>query len=248
MFPKTIFIIMLAATSLSLAPAQQRIHVVVALCDNQTQGIAPVPARIGDGDDPATNLYWGCSDGLWKYFDKAWEWQQIESKKNQFWLTEITDEPPILEQITYQHTQTRAILTAEAWRGSEIKRATIRYFELIGDNSDTAPNLVAWIGHNSLMDFQLDPAWLKKSEKPKDVIVLSCLSHAYHSGLSEHINVRPVLMTDSLMYPGSFLLKNALDGWLTGENVDQIRKRAARGYMKNQKISLNAALGIFTDL
>src|SRR5207249_4829544 len=35
------------------------IHVVVALCDNQYQGIVPVPALIGNGDNPAKNLYWG---------------------------------------------------------------------------------------------------------------------------------------------------------------------------------------------
>ncbi|MBS1655648.1 MAG: hypothetical protein JSU05_12430, partial [Bacteroidetes bacterium] len=37
------------------------IHVFVALCDNKYQGIVPVPAKIGNGQDPANNLYWGCS-------------------------------------------------------------------------------------------------------------------------------------------------------------------------------------------
>ena len=40
--------------------AQQRvIHVVVALCDNQYQGIVKVPAGIGNGQKASTNLYWG---------------------------------------------------------------------------------------------------------------------------------------------------------------------------------------------
>ncbi|HST23582.1 MAG TPA: hypothetical protein VLR90_20895, partial [Blastocatellia bacterium] len=34
------------------------IHVLVALCDNEHQGIVPVPAKIGNGDDPQNNLYW----------------------------------------------------------------------------------------------------------------------------------------------------------------------------------------------
>jgi hypothetical protein len=33
------------------------IHVTVALCDNQHQGIVPVPALIGNGRDSRNNLY-----------------------------------------------------------------------------------------------------------------------------------------------------------------------------------------------
>src|SRR5687768_2778496 len=40
------------------------VHVFVALCDNEYQGIVPVPARIGNGDDPDNNLYWGAAYGV----------------------------------------------------------------------------------------------------------------------------------------------------------------------------------------
>ena len=44
--------------SLAAANAAPRtIQVFVALCDNESQGIAPVPARIGDGNKPDANLY-----------------------------------------------------------------------------------------------------------------------------------------------------------------------------------------------
>lgn len=33
------------------------VHAVVALCDNENQGIVPVPASLGDGQSPRTNLY-----------------------------------------------------------------------------------------------------------------------------------------------------------------------------------------------
>jgi len=39
-------------------------HVIVALADNRFQGIVPVPAAIGNGDDPSRNLYWGAGYGL----------------------------------------------------------------------------------------------------------------------------------------------------------------------------------------
>jgi hypothetical protein len=36
--------------------APKKVAVFVALCDNATQGILPVPAKIGDGDKPDANL------------------------------------------------------------------------------------------------------------------------------------------------------------------------------------------------
>jgi len=33
--------------------------VFVALADNFNQGIVPVSAKLGNGDNPKTNLYWG---------------------------------------------------------------------------------------------------------------------------------------------------------------------------------------------
>src|SRR5262245_46059051 len=52
----------------------QAIHIFVALCDNKYQGIVPVPAAIGNGQDPDNNLYWGCGFGIRTYFKKSSEW------------------------------------------------------------------------------------------------------------------------------------------------------------------------------
>jgi hypothetical protein len=41
------------------------IHVFVALADNASQGIVPVSARLGNGEDPEHNLYrWGSAFGV----------------------------------------------------------------------------------------------------------------------------------------------------------------------------------------
>lgn len=40
------------------------IQVFVALCDNVNQGIVPVPAALGDGEDVKNNLYWGARYGV----------------------------------------------------------------------------------------------------------------------------------------------------------------------------------------
>src|ERR1044072_7487753 len=44
--------------------AQRLIHVYVALCDNDSQGIVPVSKRMGNGNDPENNLYWGNGYGV----------------------------------------------------------------------------------------------------------------------------------------------------------------------------------------
>ena len=55
-------------------------------------------------------------------------------------------------------------------------------------------------------------------------------------------------MTDQFMYPGSFLLHDALEVWRRGGSVVEIRGAAGRAYARNQKISVRAATGVFTDL
>src|SRR5881394_628854 len=63
-------------------PNQKIIHVFVALCDNKYQGIVPVPKAIGNGQDAADNLYWGCDYGIKTFFKKSKEWQLLSSISN----------------------------------------------------------------------------------------------------------------------------------------------------------------------
>src|SRR5687767_6558402 len=56
-----------------------RIHVFVALADNASQGIAKVPAKIGNGDDPKNNLYWGCSDALPVILRASRNWKHVST-------------------------------------------------------------------------------------------------------------------------------------------------------------------------
>ena len=50
------------------------------------------------------------------------------------------------------------------------------------------------------------------------------------------------------MYPGSFALHEGLEAWFDGKSRGAIREAAAKAMAKNQKISVRAARGIFTDL
>ena len=74
------------------------IHVYVALCDNEYQGIVRVPQSLGNGKDPARNLYWGAMYGVKTFFKKyASEWQLIKKVD--------TDNPVILERLLFKNAQ-----------------------------------------------------------------------------------------------------------------------------------------------
>ncbi len=235
------------------------IHVQVALCDNASQGIAPVPAKIGNGDDPANNLYWGCSDGARSIFAKSPSWKRLSAGK-------VDDRPEILERLVFQHQQNQAILVIDAWQGAQIKPC-IRQFcqSLAGQyyeslklkaakgeatiNLGGGADFLAFIGHNGLMEFQI-PQYPANPNRKQTVsaAVFCCKSQSFFSGHLEKAGAKPVLLTASNMYPGAFLLHEVLNGWFANEDHPSLRQRAARAYAKNQGISTKGALTVFAPL
>src|ERR1700747_3695872 len=53
------------------------VHVFVALADNVNQGIVPVPAKLGNGEDAEHNLYWGSAFGVKTFFSRSADWTRI---------------------------------------------------------------------------------------------------------------------------------------------------------------------------
>lgn len=235
------------------------VHVHVALCDNATQGIAPVPAKIGNGDDPPNNLYWGCSDGSRPVFSKSRQWKRLSIGK-------VDGAPEILERLVFQHKKTRALLVVDAWRGSEIQPCITAFCKaMAGQRYETlameidgkarrinlagGADFLTFIGHNGLMEFRVPkyPANPKRKQ-PVAAALLCCKSHRYFTGHIDEAGVEPVLMTASNMYPGAFILHDALEGWFDGKEPAALRQIAAEAYAKNQKISTRAALTVFAEL
>ncbi|MCW1926347.1 hypothetical protein OKA05_27600 [Luteolibacter arcticus] len=220
-----------------LTAAEKRIAVFVGLCDNATQGIVKVGAKIGDGDKPADNLYWGCTDGLRSHFkaSKRWKLEKTET---------ATGDDRILERVTFRHVSGDAILVAEAWRGSKLKDCyeACEKAMLSGDN-----DLVTFIGHNVLMDVAID-APAEKAKGKTDAIVLCCISDRYFRQRLENAGVRPVVLTTQLMYPGSFILHDALEPWLQGKARGNLRDAAGLAYARNQNLKPAAAKGVFARL
>ena len=219
-------------TSLA-APRVKQVRVFVALCDNRTQGIVPVGEKIGNGDDPEANLYWGCSDGMGRWFAKSGNWVVSRLERD---VSAV-----LLRRLTLRHVDGDIELVAEAYRGSAM-RECVRDFEAAAASGKH--DLVAFIGHNGLMDFTLE-APRGSDGNATAVVVLCCLSERYFGERLRAAGCRPLLMTQQLMYPGSFLLGAALETWRQGGSAEVVREAAAAVYAKNQKISVRAARGVF---
>jgi len=233
---KTLLLVAGLALVQPLAAAEKSIRVFIALCDNKTQGIIPVGPKIGNGDDPDANLYWGCTEGFGAYFKASKDWKVMESGSN---LSET-----ILRRMVLLHQGGDARLAAEAYRGSAMRQC-VEDFEKAAVSGEY--DLVAFIGHNGLMDFRLPEPTPGKPGKT-DAMVLCCVSESYFRPRLERMGCRPVLLTQQLMYPGSFLLHNALRTWLRGGSKSEIRAAAGQAYAQNQKISVRAATGVFAPL
>lgn len=229
--------------------AAETIHVFVALADNASQGIVPVPAKIGDGDKPEANLYWGCDEGVRAWFSRSKRWQRVAGP--------VSPQPDILERVVFRHAAKDVWLVADAWRGREIRRCLQGYVRAaagedveevrVGDvtlKAGGASALVAYIGHNGLMEFEVE--WVaRQPQTPKPAITLCCLSQSYFAGRLRQAGARPLLSTTQLMYPGAFILHDALEAWLRDRDGHSVREAAGRAYAKNQGISVKAASGVF---
>lgn len=243
-----IFVVLLTFNGYS---ATRTIHVFVALCDNVHQGIVPVPTKIGDGKNPKTNLYWGAGYGVKSFFHlKTTDWKLVG--------TLPAENPHILERVVFKHATKDVYLLADAYDGEHIK-ACIEAFlkasngqdvETISVNDKTlsfggGSQLVSYIGHDGLMEFNAEVDYVKNDRKI-DAIILACYSKNYFQDEIRQAGANPILWTTHLMAPEAYTLKAAIDGWLNGESGAQIDERAAQTYNTYQKCGIKGARNLFT--
>jgi hypothetical protein len=226
------------------------IHVFVALADNINQGIVPVSASLGNGDNPKTNLYWGAAFGIRTFFSKNKDWELIS----------VTPNPrtTVLERCIFKHRRNNVVLIADAYRGKEISQTTWDFLEAaggkpgeklkVGDaeiHTDGSADLVAYIGHNGLMDFRLHSNPRRRDNRERRAIILACASKQYFAPSLQASGATPLVWTTNLMAPEAYVLSAAIDGWIRKENDEQIRVRAAEAYNKYQNCGLKAAKALF---
>ena len=232
-------------------------HVFVALCDNVNQGIVPVARSLGNGDDPARNLYWGAAFGIDTFFRKNRDWVPVtaETVSNKFPAV-------VIDRRIFKHRDRQAFLVAEAYRGSKIKQATEDFLAAAAGTPGEAVNvtvdgrkltlnlggsaqLLAYIGHDGLMDFKLTSFPRKRDEEKRDAIILACASKSYFADALRKTGANPLLWTTNLMAPEAYILSAAIDGWLRKETDEEIRVRAAKAYDRYQNCGLKSANRLF---
>ncbi|HEY6348890.1 MAG TPA: hypothetical protein VI636_05710 [Candidatus Angelobacter sp.] len=226
------------------------VHVFVALADNKNQGIVPVAAMLGNGEDAGHNLYWGAAYGVKTFFARSRDWDLLSCR--------LKRKVEILERCIFKHRKQNVFLVADAYQGSQIKQAIVDFLKAAA-GSPTEPvavpigaqtaslsagggaNLVVYVGHEGFMDFQLPTLPAAKSAAPRQAIVLACISKSYFAAALRAAGAEPLVWTTGLMAPEAYTLKSALDGWMLGETNEQIRERAAAAYHQYQKCGLKAA-------
>lgn len=225
------------------------VHVFVALADNNNQGIVPVAAILGNGDDPEHNLYWGSAYGYKTFFIRSADWQLIACQQK--------PKSGILERCIFKHRQQNVYLVADAYQGKQIKQTILDFLDAAaGDNVEDVPvktvghslvlkagggaDLVAYAGHDGLMDFKLTTLPQGKSSQ-RQAIILACISKSYFSAPLRAAGATPLVWTTGLMAPEAYTLKGALDGWMAHETNAQVRERAAAAYDKYPKCGIKGA-------
>lgn len=237
------------------------VHVIVALCDNRHQGIVPVSATLGNGQDARNNLYWGAMYGIRSHLLGAERWRPIAEN--------IHDNDSILASFAAVKTLRRGqdsitvYLVAEGWDGRYIRAATMRFLDMVGGtvrdtvrldhghdtlllSSGGDAHLICYVGHNGLMDFT--PArypMYDSTAEARSAVVLACASKSYFQEILQRIDAHPLLLTTNLMAPEAYTLAAVIQSFVSGESAEIVVSAAARAYATYQKCSPGAARGLF---
>ncbi|KAB8151422.1 hypothetical protein EZY14_018990 [Kordia sp. TARA_039_SRF] len=228
---------------------QKKIHVFVALCDNVHQGIVPVPKSLGNGQNPRTNLYWGALYGVKTHFKRSKDWELVK--------TLPSNNPKILERVLFKRKTTDTYLLADAYDGRFIKQTTIDFLHACsGENPIEISvqdkklsfggnaSLLAYVGHDGLMEFSLEEKFKPKNTNKRDAIILACISKDYFKPYLKQTGANPLVWSTGLMSPEAYTLKWAIDGWILNESDAAIRERAAKAYHNYQKCGMRGARGL----
>ena len=243
---RVVVLMMMLIVGLKSYGESKMIHVFVALCDNENQGIVPVSKTLGDGQNPNTNLYWGAMYGVKSYFNRiAPNWQLVET---------YSKDSLVLEAVMFKHKTKDVYMFAEAYDGAHIKQCIIDFLQAtkgmfkkqIINDSDTLDfggeaDLVSFIGHDGLMDFILPVDSSANQGDEKEAIILACYSKMYFKEHLKESNAQPLLWSTHLMAPVAYVLEAAITAWLSDKTDAEVREAAAQAYNKYQRCGINGA-------
>lgn len=248
------------------------VQVHVPLCDND---IIPCGnARLGDGDRPAGNLYWGTTEGTVGWFGRRrGGWTQVLASDGA-----AVGLPEVLDLRVWRRTITtprawRAkgaparyplYVVAFAWRGERIDDALARWAADVHGRGGTAialpdgttlaaggdAQLVAYVGHNRFMDlgaFDWDALATGADSRPRGAIGIACHTAVYVQDVLPGPGRVPLLFTRDFLLASSAALEGAVLAFAAGGDYAAVRRGGAQGYATGGGKTLAHVFGAFTN-
>ncbi|HEU0030534.1 MAG TPA: hypothetical protein VFQ53_07875 [Kofleriaceae bacterium] len=244
------------------------VEIHVPLCDNSI--IACGNAKLGDGDNPDTNLYWWTTPGFGSWFArKGTGWKRVLKQRG-----EATGDKDVVAVEVYRRSITAPaawqqrgvgktfplVLVIHGWRGKAIDRALAAYAADLSDGpartvtlddgskiaAGGAAQLVAWVGHNRLMDLD-DYAWPKPPARPIGMLAIACATAPYMEADVAGSSRVPLLMTRDLLFANAAPLEATVLAFVTGGGYARMRADATAAYAKVQERPVAKVAGVFTN-
>lgn len=244
------------------------VEIHVPLCEGTI--IACGNAKLGDGDNPETNLYWSTTPGFGQWFARRGSgWKRVAKQR-----AGETGDRDVLAVHVYRKrlatpapwrkrgapAQLEVDLVIHGWRGTAIDRALAAYAEDVsgakprtveladGSSLDAggAAQIVAWVGHNRLMDLDAF-AWPTPGSLTKGAIAIACHTAAYMEAEVPAATRVPLLMTRDYLFANAAPLEATVIAFASGGDYAAIRLAAATAYAGVQKREVRQVFGAFTN-
>lgn len=244
------------------------VEVHVPLCDNTI--IRCGNPKLGDGDNPETNLYWATTPGFGEWFARrGGGWKRVLRQR----AADTGDRDVLAVHVYRRRVEAPAAwrkrgvpakveldIVVHGWRGKAIDRALAAYAaDVSGSTARTlvlddgskldaggAAQIVAWVGHNRLMDLDTF-AWPTPGTATKGAIAIACHTAAYMEEPVPAATRVPLLMTRDFLFANAAPLEAAVLAFAAGGNYAAIRLDAATAYAKIQEREVRQVFGAFTN-
>lgn len=243
------------------------VEVHVPLCDSSL--IDCGNAKLGDGDRLETNLYWATTPGFGVWFSRrGGGWKRVLRQQ-------ATGDADVLQIDVYRRTVTAPAswrkrgapatfeldLVIRAWRGKAIDRALAAYAAdlsggparplVLADGTRLAAGgaaqLVAWVGHNRLMDSSDAYAWPATGRPIQGTLFIACHTARYIEDTVVGPTRVPLLATRDFLFSNAAPLEAALLAFTSGAGYARMREVAVTSYAEVQKQPASRLGGIFSN-
>jgi hypothetical protein len=223
--------------------------------------------KLGDGDNPDTNLYWSTTPGFGEWFSRRGSgWKRVVHRRDL--------DADVLALDVYRRTmRTPAAwkkrgapatyeldIVVHGWRGKSIDRALAAYARDVSggpartialDDKSTldaggAAQIVAYVGHNRLMDLDTY-AWPKPGAAVQGTIAIACHTAAYMESTVAGSTRVPLLMTRDLLFSNAAPFEATVLAFAAGNDYAAMRLDATTAYADVQKDSVKRLWGVFTN-